>query len=107
MGERGADDLSFGAVEPPPCRQPLEVIERDDEWVVREYYPTADAIEAQIRAFGTHEDRMDAMRQARTAMERGQYPCLVRWDAHDSVGGLYWNPSFETLIVEYSDLLGK
>lgn len=105
MGERGADDIPFGTVEPPPCRQPLEVIERDGEWVVREYYPTEDAVEGQIRTFGTHADRIDAMRQARTAMERGQYPCVVRWDTHDSVGGLYWNPPFETLVVEYSDLL--
>jgi len=105
MGQRGVDDFSFGAVEPPPCRQPLEVIERDDEWVVREYYPTEDAVEEQIRTFGTHADRIDAMRQARTTMERGQYPCVVRWDTHNSVGGLYWNPTFETVMVEYSDLL--
>ncbi|SEA39678.1 hypothetical protein SAMN04488065_2936 [Haloplanus vescus] len=105
MGQREADDISFGTVEPPPCHQPLEVIERDNRWIIREYYPTEDAIEEQIRTFGTHEDRMDAMRQARTTMERRQYPCLVRWDTHNSVGGLYWNPSFETLIVEYSDLL--
>ncbi len=96
----------LGTVEPPPCRQPLEMLERDGEgeWVVREFYRDPDAVDM-VRVFGTHESRIEAMRAAKETMEERRHPCLVRWDDDTSVGGLYWNPAFERLAVEYSDLL--
>ncbi len=95
-----------GAVQPPPCRQPLEMLERDGEgeWVVREFYRDPDAVDA-VRVFGTHDTRIEAMRAAKETMEQRRHPCLLRWDDETCVGGLYWNPSFERLAVQYSDLL--
>ncbi len=76
----------------------------DGEWVVREYYRDPDAVDA-VRVFGTHDLRIEAMRAAKETMEERRHPCLLRWDDDTSVGGLYWNPLFERLTVEYSDLL--
>jgi len=96
---------TVGDVEPPPSKQPLEIRERDGQWVVREYYPTTDAVEGSVDAFGTYDTQLDAMRDAKDLLERGRHPCLLRWDGEYSVGGLYWNEAFERLAVTYSDLL--
>lgn len=91
----------IGAIEQPPCRPPLEIIEQNGEWLVREYRLKPQA----ATVFDTHHGRLDAMRAAREKMQTDRHPCLLRWDDTDLVGGLYWNELFEELRVEYSDLL--
>jgi len=100
----GHDEI--GAVEPPPCRQPLEMLERDGdgEWVVREFHREPETVD-RVTVYGTHDSRIEAMRAAKETMEKRRHPCLLRWDDEACVGGLYWNPTFERLVVEYSDLL--
>lgn len=91
-----------GQVDQPPCLPPVEIIESGGEWLVREYHlkrgdPTV---------FDRHPGRLDALRAANDRMQADRHPCLLRWDAPDIVGDLYWNGLFEQLHVEYSDLLG-
>lgn len=105
MGRESPGDVTYGAVEPPPCKRPLEVLERDGEWVVREYHETDETVEDGVATYGTYDARIDAMRDGKAVMEARRHPCLLRWDTPQSVGGLYWNPAFETLSVEYSPLL--
>ena len=105
MGRDPSADVSYGSVDPPPCNRPLEVLERDDEWVVREYHRAEKTAANGVATYGTYDSRIDAMRDGKAAMERRRHPCLLRWDTPRSVGGLYWNPAFETLAVEYSPLL--
>lgn len=90
-----------GASARPPCKPPLELIETDGEWVVREYRRTQDA----ASVFSTHDRRIDAMRAAKDRMERSRHPCLLRWDAPDIVGDIYWNELFECLRVTRSAML--
>ncbi|MFB6084132.1 MAG: hypothetical protein ABEJ94_07805 [Halorientalis sp.] len=104
MGEE-TTGVRIGAVDPPPCKRPLEAIERDGEWIVREYVRSADAVGDGVVTFGTYDTRIDAMRDGQRVLKRRRHPCLLRWDTDRSVGGLYWNPVFETLAVEYSGLL--
>ncbi|WP_299267555.1 hypothetical protein [Halorientalis sp.] len=99
--------VQVGGVEPPPCKRPLEAIERDGEWVVREYYQQTENAKTGVATFGTYDSRIDAMRDGQRVLKRRRHPCLLRWDTERSVGGLYWNPTFETLAVEYSALLNS
>jgi hypothetical protein len=105
MGDETTTDLRIGAVDPPPCKRPLEAIERDGKWVVREYYRRSEEADDGVVTFGTYDSRIDALRDGKRVLERRRHPCLLRWDTERSVGGLYWNPDFETLAVEYSGLL--
>ncbi len=91
----------IGAVQQPPCRPPLEIIEADGEWLVREYRLKPE----EATVFESHHGRLDAMRAARDKMQADHHPCLLRWDDDDIVGGLYWNELFDELRVEYSELL--
>ena len=103
MNEHSSELISAatGAVDQPPCLPPVEIIESDGEWLVREYHlKRGDAT-----VFDRHPGRLDAMRAANDRMQADRHPCLLRWDAEDSVGDLYWNELFEQLRVEYSDLL--
>lgn len=90
-----------GTVDRPPCRPPIEIIESGSEWLVREYHLK----EGDATVFDRCPDRLDAMRVANDRMHADRHPCLLRWDAEDIVGDLYWNELFEKLCVEYSDLL--
>jgi len=85
----------------PPCRPPLELIELDGEWTVREY--RRDQRDATV--FSTHDRRIDAMRAAQDRMDADRHPCLLRWDAPDIVGDIYWNELFECLRVQRSGML--
>jgi hypothetical protein len=105
MGDDTTTGVRIGAVDPPPCKRPLEAIERDGEWIVREYYRRTDDPDDGVFTFGTYDSRIDAMREGQRILKRRRHPCLLRWDTERSVGGLYWNPAFEALTVEYSDLL--
>ncbi|SDG17148.1 protein kinase family protein [Halorientalis regularis] len=105
MGDETTSGVRIGAVEAPPCKRPLEAIERDGEWIVREYYRRTDDPDDGVFSFGTYDSRIDAMRDGQRILQRRRHPCLLRWDTERSVGGLYWNPAFEGLTVEYSDLL--
>lgn len=107
MADETTTNVQIGAVDPPPCKRPLEAIERDGEWVVREYYQRTEDPDEGIATFGTYDSRIDAMRDGQQVLERRRHPCMLRWDTERSVGGLYWNPDFETLVVEYSTLLGS
>ena len=93
--------IDTGAVDQPPCRPPLEIIEADSEWLVREYHLK----QGETTVFDRHPGRLDAMRAANDKMYADRHPCLLRWDDEDIVGDLYWNELFEVLRVEYSDLL--
>ncbi|MFC7133614.1 MULTISPECIES: hypothetical protein [Salinibaculum] len=90
-----------GATAPPPCRPPLEIIERNGEWRLREYARRAGA----GREFSTHRTRMDAMRAGEDRMNEDRHPCLLRWDDEDVVGDIYWNTLFESVHVTYSEFL--
>ena len=85
----------------PPCLPPVELIEADSEWLVREY--RRDPADAAV--FSTHDRRIDAMRAAQDRMNAGRHPCLLRWDAPDIVGDIYWNELFECLQVKRSEML--
>lgn len=92
-------------VEPPPCKQPLEVRSRGEEWIVREYYPQSDRPDDGGTVSATCDTRLEALRAGQETMDSNRYPCLLRWESNTSVGGLYWNSVFERLSVEFSDLL--
>lgn len=90
-----------GAVDAPPCHPPVEIIERDGQWLLREYrLKPRDAT-----VFETVDGRIDAMRAADDKLAADRHPCLLRWDAEDVVGDLYWNELFERLRVKHSRLL--
>jgi len=91
----------LGAVDPPPCRPPLEIVKQGDEWVTEAYRGGARDGET----FGSFDGRLDAMQAAQEKMQQERYPCIVRWDAEDVVGGLYWNDDFEQLEVRYDGIL--
>ncbi|ERH11934.1 MAG: hypothetical protein J07HB67_00945, partial [halophilic archaeon J07HB67] len=96
----------LAVVEHLPCRPPLELIERDGVWVVREYHDSGEHPPGGVTRLGTHDRRMDAMRAGKQQMETRQHPCLLRWESVRNVGGLYWNSNFEQLSVRFSSLLG-
>ena len=84
----------------PPRKPPLELIETDGEWEVREYCRDGEGA-----VFSTHNRRIDAMRAAKERMDANRHPCLLRWDASDIVGDIYWNELFECLQVKRSPML--
>ena len=104
MSDRSTGSASAPAtpVGQPPCRPPLEIIEVDSQWLVREYHLKR----GNATVFERFPGRIDAMRAANDRMYADRHPCLLRWDDHDIVGDLYWNELFEQLHVEYSELLG-
>jgi hypothetical protein len=101
QGDQDSGLPELGSVDPPPCRPPLEIIERGGEWVMEEYRDGA----RDGPVFGTFDGRLDAMQATRERMAAEVHPCIVRWDAEDIVGGLYWNDLFERLEVRYDELL--
>ena len=92
---------SVGDIGLPPCKQPVEVFETDDGYLVREFYRDP----SRATVFSTHDRRMTAMRAASNKLTDDHHPCTLRWDTHNSVGEIYWNEHFQSLRVEYSDLL--
>ncbi|GCF13871.1 hypothetical protein Harman_18060 [Haloarcula mannanilytica] len=105
MSDNGTRRTSTGvgseAVPRPPCRPPLELIEADGEWLVREYRRD----QADVTTFAAYDRRIDAMRAGQGRMNADRHPCLLRWDAPDIVGDIYWNELFERLVVEWSRML--
>jgi len=91
----------LGEVGLPPCNSPIEVIEGDNRYFVREYKRKP----SEATVFSTHDRRMTAMRAASNKLTADHHPCTLRWDTHDSVGEIYWNEHFEELRVEYSPFL--
>lgn len=98
---RAAAAVGSEAVPRPPCRPPLELVEADGEWLVREY--RRDQTDA--ANFSAYDRRIDAMRAGQERMSDDRHPCLLRWDAPDIVGDIYWNELFERLAVERSPML--
>lgn len=88
---------------PPPRRPPIEAVEVDGEWVIEEYARGRRT----GRTLSRHDDRMAALRAAKERLEEGKYPCLLRWEAPDSVRGLYWNRLYEGLAVRYDELIER
>jgi hypothetical protein len=82
-------------------RQPLEVVERGSVWVVGEFDRGAHDGDR----LSTHTTQIDALRSAKTVMERQRRPCVLRWSSPRSVGEIYWNPLFERLDVRFDELL--
>lgn len=103
----GFDTDGSSPIELVPCNPPLELIERDGNWVVREYHDSGERPEGGVTRFGTRTKRIDAMRAGKERMEQHQHPCLLRWDSKNNVGGIYWNSDFEQLSVQFSSLLGN
>lgn len=91
----------MGSVDPPPCRPPLEIVQLDGQWVLEEYQCGARNGET----FGTFDGRLDAMQTAQDQMDADSAPCILRWDAEDIVGGLYWNDQFEELAVRFDEMM--
>ena len=101
--DRGGSPIpeAVGEVGLPPCKQPIEVFETDEGYLVREFH--RDPSNATV--FSTHDRRMTAMRAASNKLTEDHHPCTLRWDTHNSVGEIYWNENFESLRVERSDFL--
>ncbi|ESS08742.1 MAG: hypothetical protein A07HN63_01653 [uncultured archaeon A07HN63] len=87
----------------PPREQPLEVIETDRGYVLREFRREPD----EATVYSVHEDRMKAMAAASDRLEATHHPCILRWDSEDSVGEIYWDDTFDTARVEYSRTLKR
>jgi hypothetical protein len=92
-----------GGASPPPCKQPLEVIEIEQGYVCREFRHNPE----KAAVFSVHDRRMEAMAAASDRLEADRHPCTLRWDSESSVGDIYWNDLFTTLRVTYSPLLKK
>jgi hypothetical protein len=101
MGDSEVDTGPFGVSEPLSPRPSIEIIERWDEWVVEEY----DGGHRDGETYATYERRIDAIRGAKSRMDDDGHPCLLKWDAEDIVGNIYWNPLFEELELRYDRLL--
>lgn len=86
-----------GALAPRP---PIEIIEQWDEWVVEEYRGG----HRDGETYATYDRRIDAIRGAKARMDEENHPCLLKWDADDIVGNIYWNPLFERLELRYDPL---
>jgi hypothetical protein len=84
-----------------PRHPPLELIKQGSLFVVEEYRQGARS----GKTFASHDTQMSALRYAKSKMEADGYPCIVRWDSQESVGGLYWNPLFESLTVRRDELV--
>ena len=92
------------AVDPPPCKQPLEIREQQNEWIIRSYYRKKERTGGEAE-YGTCDTRIEALRTGQEAKESQRHPCLLQWESSYSVGSLYWNSLFECLAVRFSDLL--
>ncbi|TQQ80999.1 hypothetical protein EGH24_07555 [Halonotius terrestris] len=103
MGETEQAQKPVGGADPPPRKQPLEVIETDRGYLLREFRRDPD----KSTVFSVHHDRVKAMAAASDKLEGSHHPCLLRWDSHNSVGDIYWNDVFNTVRVEYSPILRK
>ena len=90
-----------GGAAPPPCKQPLEVIEVEQGYVCREFRRNPE----KAAVFSVHDRRMEAMAAASDRLEADRHPCTLRWDSETSVGDIYWNDLFSTLRVTYSPFL--
>lgn len=92
---------AVGGASPPPNNQPLEVIETDRGYLLREFRRNPE----QATIFSVHRNRMKAMARASDKLAADRHPCVLRWDSDDSVGEIYWNDRFEVVRVTYSPLL--
>ena len=103
MGDSDRRHGGSGRSAPPSLtpRPPLEIIERWDEWVVEAYQGG----HRDGETYATYDRRIDAMRGAKERMDERNHPCLLKWDADDIVGNIYWNPLFERLELRYDPLL--
>lgn len=90
-----------GEADAPPREQPLEVIETDRGYLLREFRRNPD----EATVYSVHQDRMKAMAAASDRLEATHHPCILRWDSEDSVGEIYWDDTFDTVRVEYSRTL--
>lgn len=86
-----------------PERPPLQIFQDGYLWVVAEYQGGDQTGETR----STHETRFEALRAAKAKIDNERYPCLIEWESTDNVRELYWNPLFETLLVEYDELLNS
>ena len=93
-------------VDPPPCKQPLEIREQSNEWIIRSYYREEERTDEEAE-YGRCDTRIEALRTGQEAMESHRHPCLLQWESSHSIGSLYWNPLFECLAVRFSDLLRR
>jgi hypothetical protein len=100
-----AESSDSGTVDPPPCKQPVEIRKQKDEWVIREYYREEARPSDGGTAYGACDTRIEALRIGKETMESHRHPCVLQWESSNSVGGLYWNPLFECLAVRFSELL--
>jgi hypothetical protein len=103
VGETAQVPKPASGADPPPRKQPLEVIETDRGYLLREFWHDP----AQSTVFSVHHDRMQAMAAGSDKLEASRHPCLLRWDSHTSVGDIYWADTFRTARVEYSPILKK
>lgn len=88
---------------PLPRNPPLEIIEVDGEWVLETYQSgRRDGV-----TFSTHDSQIEAMRAGKTRMDEDIHPCLLRWDAPDIVGNIYWNPLFREVEVRYDEMMQR
>lgn len=88
-------------VDPPPCRPPLELVEGGTQWVLEAYNKGL----RDGKTYSVHDRQMDAMRAGKRLMDEDGHPCLLRWEADDSIGTIYWNPRFERLHVRYDPIM--
>lgn len=86
---------------PPPCNPPVEIVEQGYVWVLEEFQSGS----RDGTTYSTHDGRMDALRAGKRLLDDQHHPCLLRWDAPDSVRDLYWNPLFEDLLVRHDDMV--
>jgi hypothetical protein len=84
-----------------PQQPPLELVHQGRVWTVAEYRQGR----RDGTTFSSHDTQIDAVRAAKSKMERDGHPCVVRWESQDSVQNVYWNPLFEYLDVSYDELV--
>jgi hypothetical protein len=84
-----------------PQQPPLELVHQGRVWTVAEYRQGR----RDGTTFSSHETQIDAVRAAKSKMERDGHPCVLRWESHDSVQNVYWNPLFEYLDIAYDELV--
>lgn len=88
---------------PLPRKPPLEIIELDGQWVLETYQSgRRDGV-----TYSTHDSQIDAMRAGKTKMDDDTHPCLLRWDAENIVGNIYWNPLFREVEVRYDEMMQR
>ncbi|MFC7058811.1 hypothetical protein [Halovenus salina] len=87
-------------VEPPPCNRPLGLIKKGHLWVIEQFCGGVHDGDT----FTTHSTQIDALQAGKNKMEADRHPCLLRWDAPNSVGRIFWNSAFEELTVQFDPL---